>query len=69
LNAIAALRAPTMATKIHSKARQVTVCLGHANAKDASANGRAKTVWEKRIKLAKLAILDFGFWSAGPLLD
>jgi len=47
---MAAVRAPIMATKIHRSARKVTGCFGHARATDASANGRAKTVWEKRTR-------------------
>jgi hypothetical protein len=48
---MAALLALTIASKIHNAVRGVTGCAGHASATDANANGKAKTVWEKRIRL------------------
>jgi hypothetical protein len=47
---MAALLAPTIASKIQNRLRGVTGCEGHASATDAKANGKAKTVWEKRIR-------------------
>src|SRR5262245_5160828 len=45
LNPIAALRAPTMATKIHATFVQVTGTCRAASTAPASANGSANTLW------------------------
>src|SRR4026208_2429785 len=51
LKPIAAVRAPTMAIKIHSRVRGVTGCFGQAKATADSANGSANTVCETRTRL------------------
>src|SRR5687767_3870995 len=51
LNPIAAVRAPTMATRIQIKFRRVTGYFGHAKATEDRANGNANTVCENRTSL------------------
>ena len=52
LKAIAAVRAPIIATKIQTRLRSVIGYRGDARASDANANGNANTVWENRTRLA-----------------
>ena len=52
LNAIAALRAATMATRIHATTVQVSGACRPASNAPASANGSANTEWLKRTKEA-----------------
>ena len=50
---MAALLAPTMATRIQIRVLRFNGWAGQAKATEARAKGRAKTVWEKRMKRPK----------------